>query len=352
MGKIVLYTVTICAFVALFVAITLTGNVTVFAYGEYVVTLQPILVGFTIIWLASSIKIIPFIEQGAIFFYGIEITRVGQGPKVILSGIFQLEKLTAEIQENHYPDDVEYIQHTPDSEPLQSITVQYPDGTFQERLKVRPIRFISGGSSGTGVLDTQMNGTITFWVRWSIDDVFKFLLATGGDLNQAVAQMRNTGVSEFMEEASKLSPAEIISGLQNLKDSLKNAVLKSVGTWGVKIQEVGLGMPDFGHGVADAMSGVTRSKANAASTVIGAEAERQRIEAVGKGEGVAIQHKLSGEGKGLRDAAKHAKLTPEEILAARVAEKTVGEGSLIIGTDGIAQAIGIGKTILESTKKE
>ncbi len=319
-------------------------------WGEENLSSAQLICGFFIIWIAASLKVIQVDEVGAVFFYGTPMLTMHRGPKLLLAGIFQLEKFQSSVIQNQFPDEPELIQKTDDKTFLEEVVVVLADGTAIKRKKVRPLRVTTRRPSADDVddiLNSQMTVEFTFWVRWVIKDPFALIIGTGGDVDEAVRQMRDTGESRLNIEVTQMTPSELISQFDGLQKRLFAGIRDSVADWGIEVKDVGLATPDLNHEVAIAMRDITIAKANAVRTRTTADAESYRLAQEGAGRAQARAAELAGEGRGYKEGAELMGIAPSEFLAAQVARDTIGEGDLILGTEGIAQAVGLGKKILK-----
>jgi regulator of protease activity HflC (stomatin/prohibitin superfamily) len=317
------------------------------------IPLLTIIFGFLLgTWLIASVAVIEPDDLGAVMCFGVPMIILGNGPKLILGGIFQLTIFPAKVHQNQYPDEPEFIQKTPDDTALEPVTITLEDGTVVERLKVRPIRIMTKAPSGKtdDILETQNAIEFTFWVRWRVSDPFEFILGSGGDLDEVVKQMRDTGESELNRQVVKLTSAQVVEKLDDIRKAMKETIETALKKQGISIEDVGLTAPDLSRTISVALQGVTVAKAEKQVQAAKAEASRYTIEQEGEARADAQKRLLEAEGAGLRAAADALGVSPEVYLAVITAQKTIGEGDVILGAEGIAQAIGLGKQILNSGK--
>lgn len=319
------------------------------------VSLGQCLIAFQILWLVASVKMLRIDELGGVMFYGWAMVRVKRGPKLIIFGIFQIDRYSGAVNHNQHPAEPELIQKTADEVPLEMIGVIQPDGSVLQRKKVRPLRITTSGPKAelgeSDILNVQMTVEFTFWVRWVIVDPFEFSINAGGDIDSAVEQMRDQGESLLNREVTLLTPSELISSFKKLDSDLKKAITEAVESWGIKVVGVGLTAPDLNHEVAKSLRDIPVAKAVAVMTRTTADADEYKLSKEGKGRGKAREEELAGEGRGYKRAAKAIGTTAENVLTAQVARDTVGQGDLILGADGIALALGFAKKILQPDPK-
>ena len=332
-----------------------TGDIELWA--NFNVPLGPTVLATQLAWLIGSIRMFDVTEVAVIVLYGLPMITVRRGPKLLIFGLFQSKTFEARVYNNQYPAEPELIQKTNDKEPLAVIQVTNSDGTVREERMVRPIRITTAkpkkqeGNSEfieeVDILNSQMTVEFTFWVRWIVDDPLNLLINAGGDLDEVVKQMRDIGESLLNLEVTQLTPSELVSGFAELQRKLGKAITDQIGNWGISVLTVGLTAPDINHEVASALRDIVTAKAVARKTVIDSEAKATELANIGKGEGKAQEEKLAGEGRGYKRAAAFIGIDAEAMLQAQVARDTVGEADLVLGADGLAQALGIGKKLLE-----
>ncbi len=326
-----------------------------------------IFLGLAILWLAFSVKRIGPDEQGAILLWGKTMIAVRRGPKVVIAGIFQLERFGASVRNRQFPDDPEFIQKTDDKIPLEQVEITLPDGTKKIRNKVRPIRLTTAKpvpGQDDDILNVQMVVEFTFWVRYIVVNPFLYIVNAQGfdDASRAAAvegQMRDTGETALTLEVTKLTPSQLISQMEDLQVKLESALKAKIVRWGVEIVDLGLTSPDLSHELSSALRDIPKEKANAAKALAiaaqvrtQADAESYRLTKEGEGLGNKREAELAGEGRGYKKMAEILNIEGREALAAQVARDTVGEGDLIVGMDGVRDVIAMGKMVLGNNKSE
>lgn len=330
-----------------------------------------VFLGLAIIWLAASIKRLGPDELGAVLLWGKTMIPVRRGPKIVIVGIFQLERFRASRRNRQFPDDVEFIQRDDDKKALETVKVILPDGREIERQKVRPMRMTTAkpktkeeGGDPEDILNVQMTVDFTFWVRWIIVDPFLYIVNTLGydDASRAEMvekQMRDTGETVLTILVSKRTPSQLISDMGVIQAELLTTFKKMAKGWGVEIDDLGLTSPDLSHDLATALRDIPMQKAKtvqqqaiADQVRISADAEAYRLEQEGKGLGAKKRLELTGEGQGYMEMAKILGIEGREALGAQVVRDTVGKGDLIVGMDGVKDVIALGKAVLGQGNKD
>jgi len=228
----------------------------------------------------------------------------------------------------------------------------------------RPIRAMTAGSkpeNGDDPLNTRLNLEVTAAVRWSLRDqgFFDLYIRIPGrrwdeKLTNIRKQMRDTLETELIEEIAERSPFEVNRDMPVINAQLKTELQTAVDDWGIEIEEARMQAPDFPHSVNIALASIAEARAIRQATETTALGEKTRLTLVGEGEAAARianaearKRELAAEGEGLREAADAMGITPEDYRAGEIAKATIGEGTLILGAEGIAQAIGLGKLITD-----
>lgn len=324
--------------------------------GDVTISLGQTIVALELLWIAASIRILRVDEVGAVVLYGWPMVTVRRGPKLIVFGIFQLNRFLARIIQSQFPADPELVQKTPDEVPLETVEIFHDDGTMEIRTKVRPIRITTGRPDeklpADDILNVQMTVEFSFWVRWIIGNAFLVIVNAGGEIDEVLRQMRDSGESLLNNRVTKMTPSTLIAKFETLQKDLKTAIVEAVAPWGIQVVDVGLVSPDLNHEVAAELRNIPKVNAQAKQVRTKADAEAYKLEQEGKGRGAARAAELAGEGKGYKEAAQlmGGGVTAEMLLQAQVARDTVGEADLVLGTDGIAQAVGIGKKIFSNNQ--
>ncbi|HEX4799315.1 MAG TPA: SPFH domain-containing protein [Candidatus Paceibacterota bacterium] len=312
------------------------------------------IIALFIIWAVRSVRVVPVDEVALVLVYGFPCTTMQHGPKFIVRGLFQIEYFFTGVAQDQFPDEPEFVQKTPDEVPLETVTVYNEEGDAIERTKVRPIRISTkkGTTSSDDILNTQITVEVSFWVRWRVTDPYRFMLKGGGDAEGFRSQLRDSGESSLNEEITSRTASELVSDFMGVQTALLKKIKDDVDGWGVEIVGAGLLAPDLTHTLSSEMRNVASAKAKAAQAIITADAQRHVTEQDGIARANAKKAMIVATGEGYRESAGLMGVKPEDLLTADVARDTIGEGDIILGTDGISQAIGLGKKIFEQGRED
>jgi regulator of protease activity HflC (stomatin/prohibitin superfamily) len=269
----------------------------------------------------------------------------------------ELQRFPRALQQDQFPGEPEQISKMPDDE---------ADKTRSTLL--RPIRITTGGPSDAhpeDLLNSRLTLEPSVTVQWQVEfDAFKgdndegffeFYINIPGKTwpekyRAILKMMRDTAEKALNIEISSMSAAEVMNNNQKIIDSVTLSIQEATRDWGIIICEVNvLGLePD--HATNTAMSTIPQAKARATAVGIDAEARKRQLILESEGEAQARVNLLTAEGEGLRAAAEKLGISGADYRAGEIAQKVLGDKAVIIGADGIAGAMSIGKTILGGSK--
>ena len=184
-----------------------------------------------------------------------------------------------------------------------------------------------------------MTMDVSWYTRYRIANPLCFLSVIG-TIAEARKQMRDTSQRVLSEEFAKRTPAQIIGHLEEINKRLDKETAEATSSWGIDFDESSVFSPDLSHDLAIGLRNVPLSKAQAVQTRVTADAERYRLTEEGLGTAAARKAYLTAEGDGMQEIAKKLGVDGADVLAAETAKKTVGESDLVLGADGLAQALG------------
>lgn len=332
-----------------------------------------------VIFSALSIGYIPIVEIGFRTSFGKILDRkMREGLYYSPWGLTKVRRIPRGVLQVQFPGEPEDVQKTSDKEALRIVEMKIGNKIIA-KARVRPVRVITHEdpeSDSTDPLSSRIVSVASWVDRFRIEEPIFFFTEFGGDFEEVIKQLRDLGETIIGEQVSQRTAAQLVDELPSI-----NAILHqkhqtrieegivNVGNnkevqrspWGFVIEDSNFIPFDVGKDVAVALQTIVTAKAeartirtlanaNADKTRITADADKYRLEKEGLGEGSKDASILAGEGRGLKRQAKSLNIKPSDALAAQVAKETVGEGDLILGSEGIAKAIGIGRTIFNSSK--
>lgn len=280
------------------------------------------------LWFLTSILFVKYTETAGVTALGYAVDRVGSGPKLLARGLFQLLTYPRNSQQEQFPGDPEIVFKGDDSDPLppemkRALRVTTGAPTKAERT--------DGGSDESSILDIQVTVGIFFYLRIEISDALVFALRYGS-LTEFWRQIRDTGERVITNEFAKTKgAAELIQNLAPIMDKLNERFIEIAEAGGVTVIESGINSPDLSRTLATALRdlGVARSQAMQSQV---------RLEKEGAGKAYAEQVLIESIATALDKAGPAA-------VSAYVGEKVLNDKTVLMGTEGLIQALGIAKTI-------
>lgn len=267
----------------------------------------------------------------------------------------EIDRMPAYTSQDQFPADPEKVSKRDDDQGLLP-------GEF------RPIRAMTAGANaedGEDPLNTRLTLEVTFAVRWRLRKgrFFDMYVRIPGrrwadKLQHIRQQMRDTGETELIEEIADRTPFRVNAEMESVNAALKDQLQIAVESWGIEIEEARMQAPDFPHTVNIALADIAEARATKLATEARAQGEKIRLTLVGEGEAAARmanaearKRELAAEGEGLREAANAMGMSPSEYRAGEIAKATVGESTMVLGAEGIVQAVGLGQIIAGTSKK-
>jgi hypothetical protein len=280
---------------------------------------QQVTLAVSLLWVAMSIRIIKFNRTIGLLGLEMPISNVGPGPKVVPWLLVRILDYPADIQQQQFPGNPEEVFKGDDKDPI-------PPGGV---VKYRPLRLTTGkpADGAKGILEIQATVEVLFYLRIQIVGALEFHLKYG-DIDGFWRQMRDTGQKTLTEKFSQCQGlGELIAKLPQIMEALQTEYNNDAHEGGVIVVESGLDSPDLSKKLAEALRdlGVARSVA---------EQARVKLTEEGKGRAAAERYLIEETAQALENAGDTAK-------AAYVGARVLGDKTTILGTEGIAQAIGI-----------
>ncbi len=305
----------------------------------------------------TSLHVVQENELAGIWVLQQRALAVGPGFYPVPRGIAELNKLPTSSQQDQFPADPEKISKKDDALGLE-------DKLFRP-IRVTTAQVNPDEPPSDDPLATRLTLEVTFSVVWKLHKDYFFDMwerIPGADWNEKylriVRQMRDTGEVQIAEIVGQHTPDYIIAHIAEINDKIKDELQKALAKWGIEIEEALLQSPDFPKAVNVAIANVAAARANGAATITTARATREAsiLEADGKAEGrkllaEAARVELAKQGQGIKDAATAVNMSGADYRAGEVAMATIGQADLVLGTEGVAQAMGLGRAILRGNDK-
>lgn len=291
-----------------------------------------------------SLKRVGANERGAVYFYGRYLVEVGPGLHPLPAG-----GLTNILT---FPRDYQTIQ-----EPGPRDSIYWGDEkTELPKGKIRPIFMNTRGANDneTANLDVQMTVGVTYIVLWAVLHVATFVV-TLHTLEEAQEQIRQLSERILAEIIAERTVAGAINKQKEVNEELKSRLAAETEGWGVYINVAGLTDINLSHSLNQAMRDRGEAQFKADSVVIQAEGDAKattlRGEADGKAAHARALGEISGRAEGMKKLKEELEVTGSEALAAETARATIpGSNAVILGSDGLLQAAGIGAVFGQGLK--
>lgn len=280
------------------VALTFSDLSVAFSWGGALVTLQ-----LSHLWL--SLKYVKENELGGVLFYGRPVSLVS-GLVLVPIGLLNLKTLPKTLNQDQFPGDPQIVWKSPDE--------AYFKLEKEERDRyVLPIRALTATPKETdtrSILNTQMTVEVTFYVKWTIEQFWIFLVRIGA-VEELIRQLRDSGERVLVQQIAALTPLEIQPNLNTINTALCNELEKITQDSGIRINEAAMLSPDLTRDVNVAMRNIAvekaraqqlivQAEASAQATILTAEAEKKRLSLEGDGNAHATQAELGALAEGAK----------------------------------------------------
>ncbi|MCH7529518.1 hypothetical protein IIB50_00090, partial [Patescibacteria group bacterium] len=204
-----------------------------------------------------------------------------------------------------------------------------------------PFGFPEEGSDDP--LDVRIIAEVAIIVRWRISKFITFL-TTIGSRKEARRQMQDSAVAMLTSEFAKITPAVALKNLTSYNNDLKKEIGKRVRLWGVYMENAQIKAINFPDELRNAIQLVPMATAEARATIIGAEAEKEKLRLLGEGSGQAEKAILEGRTAGFKDMAEELDIRSSSILGAETARaitENPGQKTIIPGSSGFSNLVSI-----------
>lgn len=211
-------------------------------------------------------------------------------------------------------------------------------------------------------LNIRMTAETPLVVRLRIRSLSEFL-GIFGSLEKANDQIQDIAVAMLNREFSKITPAVAQHNLGTFSELIRDEIIERIEKMesdkksdrSMDIVTVLLRPFVYSHELNEALQKPAQERAKKQSTITAAQAQKQKDALEGKGKGAAEKAVLDGRTKGLQEMAKNLGVKPELVLSAETARaitQNPGQKTVIVGTKGFSDLIGIatgiGKTLKET----
>lgn len=294
-----------------------------------------------ILYTIFSFRTVGPTELGAILFFGKPIKEVSSGLVFVPLGICKLETETRLVIQEELPGNPELIFRG-DGET--------PKGMFP------PIRipFADKPEEGDDPLNRRVTAEIVPVIRWRILTYITFLINIGSK-EEAKRQMEDVTIALCMRELPQKSVAEALVTLQDFNKKLQKTIEELVASWGIKVETAQIKLINFHRVLNKAIASVAEAGFKKKAVITEGEGERQKRLLEGEGSGLAEKAILDGRTDGLKNMRNELGISSEIILGAETARAITsnpGQKTVIVGTKGFADIIGIASAIKNNLSQQ
>ncbi len=308
-----------------------------------------------IIYVLISIRMVGPTELGAKLFFGKPLYELSSGFVFVPFGICQLEKETRLTIQDEIPADPQHIFRKEDVEivpPGFFPPIRIPFGFKKGIKELEKIKLVtSEGEKELDLtafpeddpLDIRVTAEVVPVIRWKIKNFIRFL-TTIGSRTEARRQMEDRAISSLTREFAKITPAVALANLGRYSMSLEYEIEKRITGWGIELEDVQVKVINFNRSLNTAIASVP---------IANLTREKDRLE--GEGLGAKEKATLFGRTEGLKQMANELQIHGSAALGAetaRVITQNPGQKTIVIGSSGFSELVGIASAIGESFKKE
>lgn len=294
--------------------------------------------GWTAFWIQAAYILLSFRQvgprdTGVLLFFGNPILKVESGLVFVPRGIIELETITKIVREIEYPDPKRVWRGDEKKE-------ERPKG------KIPPIRVIQGENEDKAKKDPlhkRLTTEISVIVRYRVADFMTFI-GTIGSLEELDKTIEDLLIASIRRDLAIVPAAQALKEWGDIEKKSQIEIEDLVKKWGVEVQTVRVKEIDVGHTVNTALRDIIASTLKKTSTIVDAEAEKQRRELEGMGLAKAKEVLLEAEAIGYKKIAEELKLKESELVLIAETVKTLTEKSqytLLAGSGGIADLFGV-----------
>jgi regulator of protease activity HflC (stomatin/prohibitin superfamily) len=220
---------------------------------------------------------------------------------------------------------------------------------------VLPIRVTTGPPSDNAEdKKSPINYQLTLeWIltpRLEFIKLFQFIVKMDGNISELWRILQDTAQDKLTEECAKRSAAGIIRELTLIKKAIRNELQSTVANWGIYIEDLDMKSPDLSHPLSTALRDLAKADTKARQTRLDASARAFEVETVGEAQAKADAAGIRERGRADKEVATMLGVDPVQVLAATVAERTVGRAGTVIafGANGLTESIAAGAAIVNA----
>lgn len=308
-------------------------------------------------------------QIGVRTIFGQPVGTVNAGLPIVPPGIGDIQIFPTITQQREFPAEPQNIFRGEDKEEAPEGKVPPLRITFGESLTAENAEKILGeyytvtradGSTITfqpevpkdALSNSRVTAEVTPIVRWRITDAVPFVQNIG-TIEEVNRQIEDEMVVVLNTIYPRISVAQAQQNVEWMNALLFKAVSRRIGAqdghsdaWGIDLEGAAVKPISFNHSLNKSISGVAEASFKGEATVReatrAAEATVITGAATAKAKQALEKATVAGKGQGIAAAAKSTGLTPAEIIGAETAQAVgKGDGTIIVGADGVTQLAGI-----------
>lgn len=308
-------------------------------------------------------------QIGVRTIFGQPVGTVTAGLPIVPPGIGEIQIFTTVTIQREFPAEPQNIFRGKDNEETPEGKVPPLRITFGESLTPANAQSILGEyyaatrADGTTVTfqtvvpndalaSSRVTAEVTTIVRWRITDAVPFVqnIGTPDEVNR---QIEDEMVVVLNSIYPRISVAQAQQNVEWMNAILFNAVSRRIGAqnghsdaWGIDLEGAAVKPINFNHSLNISISGVAEAAFKGEAAVREATRTAEATVIAGKAAAAAKQvlekATVAGKGQGIAAAVKSTGLTASEIIGAETAQAIgKGDGTIIVGADGVSQLAGI-----------
>jgi|GEM_PF-5243627 len=303
---------------------------------------------FQMLYTIASLRQVGETEIGALSFLSRFILNTGSGLAFVPLGICRISTVIKGTIVQELPDEAENIFETEKKEPV-------PAG------KSAPMYIICGYPKGGELEDdplhARLTGRATPVVTYRVINPCDFFSYVGS-LKEARRRMTDVASAMLGTEIAKTTYSEVIGDMAKYNKVLSLAITRKIDgyseinskPWGLHFEDAWLKPFLFGHGLHKSMALLVESKFKKEATIIDAEADKQKVVLSGEATSSVIKNEADALTGALLKRKADLKVDSELVYVGEVAEKIAEGNTVLLGTNGFKEVLGLSKVIADTMK--
>ncbi len=306
------------------------------------------------LYIVASFKIVGPTRLGAVLLFGKPIYNVSSGLCFVPLFICTLEEEARLNIEREWPANPEKIYRGDGTSPEgffppNRITFGYPSKPDTNDPN-DPRRDLGEDDP----LNRRVTLEVPIFAVYRIDDFCKFL-TTVGTTGEADRILNDIALGAIADDFGKFTPAVINKDLNRYTEKARRAVEEFADNndFGISMATVQIKQLLPAHSLNEEIQKMSMAAAQKVATMTTAEGEKEKRRLEGEGDGLGEQARIDGRTAGYKRQATELGVPAMAVLGAetaRVITENPGQKTVIVGTGGLAELIGVASGIAGSLK--